>query len=856
MKNKKKLNKKGFSLVEILVAIFIISLLFGFITYSTVKMLNNTKEKSLLVTVDNLLKTGTLYVKENINKTLWINDSNNNNNDYEFTCVSISALINNGYYKEKDILKNNITKDSYIYIKRDKNSKSINKEEYQSSEESICSNYFVKIPNNSICNENEYDATEKELVTIDQSSKYMLDESTNKKTNAGKYDVTLKLLDDYFWSDNTNTQKTVTCVIDKRPLYIDFDDFSLELYKFNANNKYTPQIDLIKEKIIEEGLVKDELYNHQITNMTFTKENNEINVKKEDLEIKDKDNNSVINNYDVFITNNINAITGIKIPNSSLCNNLTYNEKDQELITINDNGDYIVDESTNYGKNSGTYQVKINLIDPILDKWEDGSIEYKSIDCDINKANTSIKLNDISEYYTGNDINFDNGDVTVTDITNNKEVISPTITFTYYSDNKCTTSITKHSNVGIYYGKAMYQGDTNYEESVSNCAKLEIKEVPLTTYTVSYNSNGGTGTMANTIVNYGTSTPLRKNTFKKTGYTFNGWTATRKQKGSSTTEYYGSCDGQKTWAWYTSTSCDNWQAYVYKDQQNVSKTVEAGGTVTMKAQWRENICTITYNANGGKFNTTTDTKQTFKYTQSTSDMRNAKGGTYNATRSGYNIVSGQEWINGTYKYNQANGYKATDFCKNLANGDQSVTLKVNWIDNIKPTCSISKSNTYKTTGVTVTVKCSDAGTGCKTSKSKHTGVKKTTTYTVKDKAGNSGTCTATITKVHQTRHKTRNWNKCKTTKNTCKYGCSTCHGYKYNGNIDSGGKCKSKTWGTCGKGTQCTDCTYDCNCSSCKTGSKNECVGGWNSWGSWSSWSTSSCSESTAKKCDSRTVYK
>ena len=41
---------------------------------------------------------------------------------------------------------------------------------------------------------------------------------------------------------------------------------------------------------------------------------------------------------------------------------------------------------------------------------------------------------------------------------------------------------------------------------------------------VTFNSNGGTGTMANQSVTYNTATELSANSFTRTGYTFNGWT--------------------------------------------------------------------------------------------------------------------------------------------------------------------------------------------------------------------------------------------------------------------------------------------------------------------------------------------
>ncbi len=71
-----------------------------------------------------------------------------------------------------------------------------------------------------------------------------------------------------------------------------------------------------------------------------------------------------------------------------------------------------------------------------------------------------------------------------------------------------------------------------------------------------------------------------------------------------------------------------------------------------------------------------------------------------------------------------------------------------YIDKSNPTCSVSKSNTGKTTGVTCTVGCSDTGSGCVTSgddQGAHTGKKSSTTYTVKDKVGHTDSCTCSIT---------------------------------------------------------------------------------------------------------------
>ena len=91
-------------------------------------------------------------------------------------------------------------------------------------------------------------------------------------------------------------------------------------------------------------------------------------------------------------------------------------------------------------------------------------------------------------------------------------------------------------------------------------------------YTVKFNANGGSGTMANESFVYGTAKALTINTFTRTGYTFVGWA-----KSSTAT---------------TST---------YDDGQTVNNlTTTSGGTVNLYAVWQANTYTLTLNANGGE----------------------------------------------------------------------------------------------------------------------------------------------------------------------------------------------------------------------------------------------------------------
>ena len=131
-------------------------------------------------------------------------------------------------------------------------------------------------------------------------------------------------------------------------------------------------------------------------------------------------------------------------------------------------------------------------------------------------------------------------------------------------------------------------------QSVKNLASTNGATITLyaqwkiQTFTVVFDKNGGTGTMANQIFTYNQAQTLTANTFTRTGYTFNGWN----------TKFDGSGNS-------------------YTDKQSI--TLTAAG-LTLYAQWKANTYTVAFNANGG---TGTMSNQSFTYGQSQSLTANA-----------------------------------------------------------------------------------------------------------------------------------------------------------------------------------------------------------------------------------------
>ncbi len=107
----------------------------------------------------------------------------------------------------------------------------------------------------------------------------------------------------------------------------------------------------------------------------------------------------------------------------------------------------------------------------------------------------------------------------------------------------------------------------NKMPSTEACPGYEVAN----TYSVVYNKNGGTGTMANSSHTYDTAKKLSANTYTKTGYTFQEWNTRADGSGTS-----------------------------YGDKESVKNLTSANnGTANLYAVWKANNYTVTFHANGG-----------------------------------------------------------------------------------------------------------------------------------------------------------------------------------------------------------------------------------------------------------------
>lgn len=111
--------------------------------------------------------------------------------------------------------------------------------------------------------------------------------------------------------------------------------------------------------------------------------------------------------------------------------------------------------------------------------------------------------------------------------------------------------------------------------------------VTANTYTVTYNANGGTGTMAQSTVTYDSSFRTEQNTFTRTGYTFNGWN----EEANGTGTAWGLTDEG-----------------VYESGKSSQWTYDKN--ITLYAQWLPNMYRMVLDCQGGK---TQDGEESVQY---------------------------------------------------------------------------------------------------------------------------------------------------------------------------------------------------------------------------------------------------
>ena len=141
--NKKRNKRTGFTLIELLATIAILAVVSGLVVYVAINVINNSKEKSYQVTINNIEDKANDYFNENSDKLFYV--ASNDDTNIEYQCITVQSLVDTGYFGN-NVLGSKVSKDrnvkldDYIYIARNVDTKTVTETKYLLDDDiSLCS---------------------------------------------------------------------------------------------------------------------------------------------------------------------------------------------------------------------------------------------------------------------------------------------------------------------------------------------------------------------------------------------------------------------------------------------------------------------------------------------------------------------------------------------------------------------------------------------------------------------------------------------------------------------------------------------------------------------------------------------
>ena len=107
-------NNKGFTLVELIAAIVLLSLVVGITSYSIIGIINRNKEENYNLLIKNINSAAETYYQEcRYSNNDMINCNKIENDEY---MVSLGDLVNYGFLKGNEKIKEGTEKDKYTIV--------------------------------------------------------------------------------------------------------------------------------------------------------------------------------------------------------------------------------------------------------------------------------------------------------------------------------------------------------------------------------------------------------------------------------------------------------------------------------------------------------------------------------------------------------------------------------------------------------------------------------------------------------------------------------------------------------------------------------------------------------------------
>ena len=687
----KRLDNKGFTLTELLATLAVLSLVSTIVIYVAINVVNSAKDKSYLVTRNNVEKAAVSYLEENNDKIHFVKYDDN----IEYQCVTVQNLIDLSYF-DKDVLNSKISKaktirvSDYIYIERDSNSKTIKNSKLITDSDSdsdystICGNY-----NSRLEGDIEFKIPGGYAKEKDVSIKYCLYNVTNYKE--------IKYLYNYIPSDKSSFIKEY-----------DEDNCLVKNIKILSNGDLTSEVkdtDIKKSTSItgidnKAPVIKIEPNGDD----TYTKSKT-ININiSDDLSGISSDSTikygfSKSKSEEPGSYKEINVSTGnVKVIESSLTGEYYLWIKPSVKDNVgNENNDTLISNVYKFDNTAPS-------IPTYIAKYRDGSGSYtsgsnanKEVVTEISTTEDDSGIDGI--YYSKDKRSETKFNFGVSALTQNGSTWSGTESWDF-----------RNGRNDNYYFRAC--------DKAGNCSDwsiiFNIKYKTNMVY-IKYHSNGGN--MSNNNADYTVNSTSKlveyKGNSKFHSVVYGGKLNSDGLYNTNNSSYiklartgYSIVSGNE---WCTK-SDGSGTCYDQTTQYSASDFCDASSSdceVTLYANWKVNTLTIIYHANDGSLTTNSKNKgysektngvitkkvdgkyisnfHVVKYngTIDIYDANNSKG--IQLTRTGYSLVSGKEWYkkdsdgNKIY-YNQSTSanYSATDICDSLKTGDCTIDLYANW----------------------------------------------------------------------------------------------------------------------------------------------------------------------------------
>jgi uncharacterized repeat protein (TIGR02543 family) len=523
-----------------LAVIAIIALVFGILSYSTIKIINYSKEKSLTITRNNILKSAIKYVQEYESATTWVNsDLESLSNTKAYACVNIQQLINVGYFKKNILNDDFLAKNSEIIVEKNKETSVVENSKFDTESKTCDKLYsYVYLPS---CNDNlVYNGRNQDLIDSDRLENINFSGNISE-IDANGYEIELRPDEGFVWGDGnekySQIARTNTCTIEKALTEVVLNPESSDGTTGDDNNSesfLTSIVPKVKDndELSTEGTLKITKEDSNTNNNSFELDlSNEITGVKTNVEnqLKIKVNSPISKPQKIKITyepddNNFKKSTNSYIiqPTKNICN-----------VDVDANGGKID------GKNSKTinlftndkYYEKLESISPTYDDnrfigWytekNGGDKITEDVICSEDTTIYAHWENTEDNYTTNEDNDFGSYKITFSNNCGTVSTSSKTVTYNSTYGTLPTPTKTGYKFDGWYTATSGGTKITSDSKVTITSNQTLYGHCSARTYTVTFNANGGSVSTSSKNVtfdsDYGTlPTPTRS------GYTFVGW---------------------------------------------------------------------------------------------------------------------------------------------------------------------------------------------------------------------------------------------------------------------------------------------------------------------------------------------